>query len=85
MRFCLRHAQILNVFVSLGADLNSSANFLLLYGFEVFSLLPIKLQWLSVLLFLVCLVCEGRRCAWGSTTAHFYNISPIPDFLAVKH
>lgn len=49
---------------------------------EVFSLLPIKPQWLSVLLFLVCLVCEGR-CAWGSTTAYFC-ISPTPDFLAVK-
>lgn len=38
----------------------------------------------SVSLSLVCLLCEGR-CDWGSTRAYLFNVSPTPDFLAVKH
>lgn len=56
--FCLRNAQC---FCFIETDLNSNTDFLLLYDFEVFSVLPLKPQCLSVFLFSVCLLCEGRK------------------------
>lgn len=81
MRFCLRNAQY---FCFIETDLNSSANFLLLCDLEIFSVHPLKLQCLSVFLFLVCLLCEGRRCDGGSARVYFFNVSPTPAFVAVK-